>query len=143
MVQAPSVYKMKLLKITLIVSIIGGIFLIYFLFNPSSHSFFVPCPFKYLTGYHCPGCGSQRAIHQMLHGNLVSAFRLNPLLTLSLPLIFFGLGTIAWNFIYDTNLRVKLFYSNRFIYVYFGIVLVYWILRNIPFVPFNYLAPPA
>lgn len=137
----PSVNKTKLFKITLIASVFGGLFLTYFLFNPSSHSFFVPCPFKYLTGYHCPGCGSQRAIHQLLHGDLLSAFRLNPLMILSLPLIFWGLGTMMWNSIYNTELRVKLFYSNLFIYIYFGVVLVYWIVRNIPYSPFSYLAP--
>lgn len=133
--------KTKLLKIALIASIFGGLLLTYFLFNPSSHSFFVPCPFKYLTSYHCPGCGSQRAIHQLLHGDLLSAFRFNPLMILSLPLIFWGLATVIWNFIYNTQLRVKLFYSNLFIYVYFGIVLIYWIVRNIPYKPFSYLAP--
>ncbi len=141
MAQVHSIDKIKLLKIALIASVFGGLFLTYFLFNPSLHSFFVPCPFKYLTGYHCPGCGSQRAIHQLLHGDLLSAFRLNPLMILSLPLIFWGLGTMVWNFIYDTKLRVKLFYSNLFIYTYFGVVLIYWIVRNIPYVPFSHLTP--
>ena len=141
MVRVLSVNKTILLKITLIACVIGGIFLTYFIFNPSSHSFFVPCPFKYLTGYHCPGCGSQRVIHKLLHGELLAAFRLNPLMILSLPLIFFGLRAMTLNFIYNTELRVKLFYSNLFIYIYFGIVLVYWIVRNIPYTPFSYLAP--
>ena len=136
-----SIYKVKLLKLTLIASVFGGLFLIYFAFNPALHSIFIPCPFKFVTGYNCPGCGSQRAIHQLLHGDLIKAFGLNPLLILSLPLILYGLGAAIWNFIFDTKLRVKLFYSNLFIYIFFGIVLLYWFVRNIPYPPFSYLAP--
>ena len=136
-----SVDKTKLLKVGLISCLIGGLFLIYFVFNPASHSIFIPCPFKFATGYNCPGCGSQRAVHQLLHGDLLKAFGLNPLLILSLPLIFYGLGAAIWNFIFDTKLRVKLFYSNLFIYIFFGIVLLFWIVRNIPYPPFSYLAP--
>ncbi len=120
---------------------LGGFFIIYSFYNPSQHSFFVPCPFKFATGYHCPGCGSQRAIHQLLHFNIISAFRFNPLMVLSLPLIFYGLGTQAWNFIFETRYRVNLFYSKLFIYGYFGFVVMYWILRNLPYYPFNLLAP--
>ncbi len=131
----------KILKIALIIVILGGLFSLYHFFNPATHSYFIPCPFNYLTGYHCPGCGSQRAIHQLLHFNLISAFRLNPLMVLSLPLIIAGLGVNSWNFIFDTQHRVKLFYSNLFIYGYFGIAIIYWIVRNLPYYPFNLLAP--
>lgn len=131
----------KLIKIALIVVILGGLFSIYHFFNPATHSYFIPCPFNYLTGYHCPGCGSQRAIHQLLHFNILAAFRLNPLMVISLPLIIYGLGINAWNFIFETQYRIKLFYSNVFIYGYFGVAILYWIVRNLPYFPFNWLAP--
>jgi hypothetical protein len=131
----------KLIKIALMVILLGGFFLLYSLFNPSQHSYFIPCPFKLATGYNCPGCGSQRAIHQLLHLNIVEAFKLNSFMVLSIPLIVYGLGTNVWNFIFETRLRVKLFYSNLFIYVYFGLAVLYWILRNISYYPFNLLAP--
>jgi hypothetical protein len=131
----------KYIQLALLAFILGGVLVIYFVFNPAQHSFFLPCPFKYATGYHCPGCGSQRAFHQLAHGDVVTALKYNPLMVLSLPLLFYGFGTKLWNFIYDRNLRVKLFYSKVFIYGYFGIVILYWITRNIPYAPFNYLAP--
>ncbi len=137
----PVVDSNKLLKIALLVIFFGGIFYLYYLFNPSQHSIFLPCPFKYATGYHCPGCGSQRAIHQLAHGNLAAAFGFNPLMVLSIPLIVYGLGIKIWNYLFDTRHRVKLFYSSLFIYGYFGLVLVYWIVRNIPYEPFTFLAP--
>ncbi len=120
---------------------LGGIIIIYSYFNPAQHSFFIPCPFNYVTGFHCPGCGSQRAVHQLLHLNILEALRLNPLLILSLPLIFLGVGVQIWNYIFETQYRINLFYNNKFIYGYFIVVILYWILRNIPYEPFNLLAP--
>ena len=120
---------------------LGGIIIIYSYFNPAQHSFFIPCPFNYVTGYHCPGCGSQRAVHQLLHLNILGALRLNPLLVLSLPILFLGVGVQIWNYIFETQFRIHLFYNNKFIYGYFIVVILYWILRNIPYEPFNLLAP--
>jgi hypothetical protein len=51
----------------------------------------LPCPFKYVTGIDCPGCGFQRSIVQLLQGNLHQSFILYPG---ALPLIFLGL--IYW-----------------------------------------------
>jgi hypothetical protein len=33
----------------------------------------IPCPFKLLTGYDCPGCGMQRALIELLKGDIVSS----------------------------------------------------------------------
>ena len=40
-----------------------------------------------LTGFSCPGCGSQRAVHALLHGDLGSAFAYNALFIIEIPLI--------------------------------------------------------
>ena len=136
-------FSIKILIIALIGLAFGGLFYLYSFYNPSQHSFFVPCPFKYATGLNCPGCGSQRAIHQLLHLNIGAAFKLNPLLVLSLPLLFAGLGIKVWNYLFNTKYRVKLFYSNLFIYSFFIITILFWIFRNIPYYPFTLLAPPT
>jgi hypothetical protein len=54
--------------------------------NPSTAGLFPPCPVRWLTGWLCPGCGALRALHRLLHGELVAAFALNPLLVVLLPL---------------------------------------------------------
>lgn len=41
--------------------------------NPVGHTFVTKCTFKLITGYDCPGCGAQRAIHALLHGRLSEA----------------------------------------------------------------------
>lgn len=38
----------------------------------------IPCPFKYLTGIDCPGCGFQRSVIALIHGNLQKSFNLYP-----------------------------------------------------------------
>ena len=126
----------KILIIALTSLALGGGFLLYYFNNPTNNSLFLPCPFKLLSGYNCPGCGSQRAIHQLLHGNITSAFQLNPLMVLSLPLIMYGLGTRVYNYVFEASHRVKIFYSNIFIYSYFSVAIVYWVLRNLSIYPF-------
>jgi Protein of unknown function (DUF2752) len=130
-----------ILKILFFMLFLGVILVVFFLYNPAQHSFFLSCPFKSITGYHCPGCGSQRAIHNLLHFEFYEAFRLNPLMVISTPLILYGLGVKIYNNIFKKHHRVHLFYNPWFIYGYFIVALVYWVLRNIPFVPFSYLAP--
>ncbi|WP_158548349.1 DUF2752 domain-containing protein [Marixanthomonas ophiurae] len=131
----------KVLKIGVIFIILASGLLLFYAFNPIEQSFFIPCPFHYLTGLHCPGCGSQRALHQLVHFNMYEAFRYNPLLVLSLPILIYSVGITLYNFINQTKYRVSFFYKNTFIYTYFGIVVAFWILRNIPIEPFSYLAP--
>jgi hypothetical protein len=127
----------------LIFILFGGFFILYFFYNPSENSFFIPCPFHYITGLFCPGCGSQRAIHLLLHGDVIGAFKFNPLMVLTMPILVYGLGITTANWIFGTRYRFMLFYSNLFVFGYFGIAILYWILRNLSFYPFNLLAPTS
>jgi len=36
------------------------------------------CPFKYITGIDCPGCGFQRSVLALLQGELYKSFMLYP-----------------------------------------------------------------
>lgn len=38
----------------------------------------VPCLFALVTHVPCPGCGSSRAVHALVHGDLVGVFCMNP-----------------------------------------------------------------
>lgn len=58
----------------------------YYLIEPSS-GLYPRCAFKMATGLDCPGCGSQRAIHALLHGDIVAAWHSNAMLLIGLPLV--------------------------------------------------------
>jgi hypothetical protein len=45
--------------------------------DPSDGGVFLPCPFRTLTGWWCPGCGLTRATHHLFRGDLVQALRYN------------------------------------------------------------------
>ena len=100
----------------------------------------MPCPFYRCTGLYCPGCGTMRAAHSLLHGDVAAAFGYNPFMVLSLPL----LGAIVWDRVTRGTsaewpaLTRRL---RRIMPTLPWIVVVYWILRNLPFYPFSLLAP--
>lgn len=56
-----------------------------FTLNPTDYVWMPKCPFKLLTGWQCPGCGFQRAVHALLHGHPVEAWRYNRFLILAVP----------------------------------------------------------
>jgi hypothetical protein len=111
-------------------------------FDPATSGVFPPCPVWYLTGWYCPGCGSLRAIHQLLHGNLQAAWAMNPLMILLLPFVGYGLTSHAVGVIRGRGLP-QLFLPAAWIQALGGVIIVYGIVRNLPFHPFNLLAPGA
>jgi hypothetical protein len=122
--------------------------------NPERTIFFPVCPLHALTGYYCPGCGSMRALHHLLHGDLAGALAFNPLLVIGLPFILYlfalelssnsrGQGTLSLEG-RDTpgfargGARVL---PPAFIWFIFGVLVLFTFLRNIPLYPFSWLAP--
>ena len=96
------------------------------------HSKWLPkCLFHEVTGLFCPGCGNTRALHALLHGQILVSLRYNPLLipaalTVLLLVMRPGLAarrSVAW------SIAV--------------VVITFAILRNLPWMPFTLLAPPA
>ena len=133
----------KFLKIGLILLIGGAFFFYFYNFDPSDKSEpFISCPSKTLLGLNCPGCGSQRLIHNLFHLNFGEAFRYNPLLFILSPFVLYILGTMVSNLFFGTKIRVKILYQNWFVYLLFGTIILYGILRNLPWYPFTLLAPP-
>jgi hypothetical protein len=50
-----------------------------FAFDPATTWWFPSCPFRAVTGWQCPFCGSLRALHALLRGAPRIALALNPL----------------------------------------------------------------
>ena len=116
----------KILTIFTAVLVLGTVYLI---FDPAETFWMPKCPIHTLTGLDCPGCGSQRAFHSLLHGDLAGAARTNALLLLFIPLIaVMGIGEINRN-------RWPRFYrfmvSPPMVYGLLAVMVIWTIVRNI------------
>lgn len=99
---------------------------------------FLPCIFHSLTGLYCPGCGATRALHALVHFDLLRALSMNALLIVGAPIG--GLLALralhklpAWT---DAWLRPI---ANPWLWA--GLVTLFGVLRNLPWLPFSWLAP--
>ena len=97
---------------------------VFYFFDPEQGGF-LACPFRYLTGLLCPGCGSQRGLHDLLHGRIREAFDHNALLVISVPLLMmqWWAGRFLAGRALDTN--------NVVVYGWLVLVVGWWIGRNL------------
>lgn len=113
--------------VTLFIAIMAGV--VYFAYDPSQSQFFPRCVFLSLTGWQCPGCGSQRAIHALLHGDLASAWHYNAALLVALPVLgVYLVGEIkrtTWPNYYRAISHPIV------IYIILGALIAWWIGRNL------------
>lgn len=123
----------------LILPIVFFLVLLYY-FNPESSSLFPPCPFRYLTGFYCPGCGSMRALHQLLNGHLLKAADRNILMIISLPFLMSYFVLSCASTILEKPLPA-ISLSSGWIWAVCWLIIAYWVLRNTPVFPFTILAP--
>lgn len=91
----------------------------------------LPCVFRTLTGFYCPGCGGTRAVLELLHGNLFHSFYYHPIVLYTVVLYGWYLisNTIQW------LSREKYLWGSRY-HRWYGIVAVIivignWIIKNL------------
>ena len=106
-----------------------------FVFEPGKSGFFPPCPFRLLSGLQCPGCGSTRALHQIVHGNFEAAFMLNPLLIAGLPFMLFAFLRYS-AIVMQGGVPRRNALPAPYIYLMFFVIVSFWIFRNTPYYPF-------
>ena len=106
-----------------------------FFFEPGRTGFFPACPFRTLTGLNCPGCGTTRGLHQLLHGNFVAAFELNPLMILMLPVLGYFLLAFTKSAITGRPMP-QIHIPSGYVWLFSLVVLGFWIFRNTSFYPF-------
>ncbi len=105
--------------------------------DPSAPGFYPTCVFKALTGWDCPGCGSLRALHDLTHGDLRDGLDHNVLLVLAVPFLiwsWFSWAKRSWG--NPGQARGGKPAPAGVIYALLGVVVAFWILRNIAGVPF-------
>jgi hypothetical protein len=117
----------------------AGLVMLYF-FDPATSGVFPPCPVRYFTGWYCPGCGSLRAVHQLLQGNLRAAWALNPLTVVLLPFLAYGMVSYAL-FELRGKYLPRLVVPAVWIRVLCAVIILFGIARNIPVHPFELLGP--
>lgn len=107
--------------------------------DPSAGGVLPPCPFLALTGLWCPGCGSGRCLHALLHGDVAAAFGWNPLAAALLPLVAAGLVLEARAFVRPGSRRLRV--PPVAARLLLGAIVLFGVVRNLPFGPFPVLAP--
>jgi hypothetical protein len=120
--------------------LIGVLVLLFFLFDPTA-SGFPQCPVVKYTGLYCPGCGSQRAVHALVHGHFFAVFGYNPLVCLAI--FYFIAEIVIWG-LNRTGRQIRSLSERRWTpLIILAVVITFWVLRNIPMHPFEMLAPSA
>ena len=100
------------------------------LLDPNVAGHYPTCPWLALTGTYCPGCGSLRAIHALAHGDPATAMARNPLAVLAIGWL------VVWFLVWVRRTvtgRVRTTMAPAWVlYGILGVVLAYWVLRNVP-----------
>ena len=119
-----------------------GVAFIYYSYNPSTNKYFPTCPLYKFTGLFCAGCGSQRAVHYLLTGNIIAALNANMLAVLFLPLLVFYYVVQAINYLKSPSvISLGIINKTWFIFTLAILFITFWIVRNIPVEGGNLMAP--
>ena len=119
----------KVARFKTILIIAAVMTVVYFFIDPTASPLFPKCPFWYVTNIKCPGCGSQRAIHDLLHLDITAACSHNLLMTLSIPYLLL--------LIYSQQNQkrhprlYKTLYGRIAIYAALIIIVIWTVLRNL------------
>lgn len=112
------------------VCVVGAVLCALLFFYPADqYNFWPKCIFFQVTGLHCPGCGNTRALSALLHGNIGESLRHNILL---MP---------AFGVLIALAVRPRLAYNRIFVWSIAGVIMIFFLLRNLPWQPFAALAP--
>ena len=95
-----------ILRATLLIAAAVALIAVY-MFLVELTGFMPRCPIKMITGFDCPGCGSQRALHALLAGDISGCVRHNFLL----PFTAAYLTVCALHWIYPAGRRLTALYS--------------------------------
>ena len=88
------------------------------------------CPSISILGYYCAGCGSTRALYCLFQGNIRGVFANNPLMPFAAAVVILLLITPDLSYHY-----------RRWVNGFAILIIVYMIVRNLPWYPFTLLVP--
>lgn len=100
--------------------------------DPHEAGHYPTCPFLAISGLYCPGCGGLRMVNSLAHGDMAGGFGSNPLAFLFLPVLAYLWGSWAMAAVRGRSMASVLF-RPPVTYAFIGIVVVYGVVRNLPF----------
>ena len=129
----------RLIAATGVAAMLGGVGVVAY-FDPSSVKFLPVCPLYTLTGFACPGCGLTRGFHALFHGDILTALDFNALIPVWL--VVFGYVWLSLVLLAVRGKGLPMWLTRPwFLWSFMIVLLVFGVLRNLPFYPFSILFP--
>lgn len=118
------------IRIYVIVVILAAIIAValYYAYDPEKHPF-PQCLFYKFTGWQCAGCGTQRMLHALLHGNWAAAWHYNAGFIVGMPILIVML--VASLFRDKLPRLYNVVNSRPAIYLVSIGLIGWWVLRNV------------
>ena len=129
----------KIMATVFTVAIFSYLIYIYFV-SPNDGGVHIQCLTKQVLNLNCMSCGLTRFFYFAMHGDFATAFQYNilgPLLLVILGIIYFYF--MRWSFLDKPFPKISPWIAWAFLIF----AVVYSILRNIPYEPLRFLAPPS
>jgi hypothetical protein len=123
-----------LLSVLVFIAAVAAIFL-----HQSMLNMMPPCLFHRITGWHCPGCGGRRCVMMLAQGRWLDALHMNALVIVLALGFLLLLCRETWREI--TQRGGEFVMSPRLGWSLVVLIVGFWVLRNLPFPPFVWLAP--
>ena len=109
-------------------------------FDPSKANFLPVCPLYSLTGFACPGCGLTRGFHALFHGDVIAAMDFNALIPVWAVIFVYVFISLTLLAVRGRGLPMWPT-TPRFLWTFMIVLLVFGVLRNLPFYPLSILFP--
>jgi hypothetical protein len=106
--------------------------------DPGVPGHYPVCPFLAVTGMYCPFCGGLRAVHALMHGDVTTAFGMNPLVMVGLLILV--LAWWRWARRSVQGIRVNPRVAAWPAWVTLAVIAAFWAARNVPALQ-GWLAP--
>lgn len=137
----PAPASLRILLATLLGGAVLFLAALLYWFDPQQHGFYPRCLLHEITGWNCAGCGSLRATHALLHGDIATALHCNVLLVAGAVLGLTWMGYALWKKL--SGQPAGLFQLNplQSTWLLLGVTLAFSILRNLPGPIFTGLNP--
>lgn len=90
------------------------------------------CPFNFLTGLPCPGCGGLRAVNLLSNGDVIGAMSSNLMVVVAIPVFAVAWGLWLWRRANGDQNAQFFKLSNSMSFIALGAIIVFGVFRLTP-----------